>query len=290
MSADVASFLFSFLFCMFFLSSFVYAYNYHFCFVFGHISSCSNLYPNCQRGWARFGRWDHVARGLGAIRAVCRAWQALLTLLALRHIEANRRVSASPIPVYASLIPVTSRTLGFDAHQEYMCKSCARTTWVTFGLFFAAAFLQLLFCTHEQSHNEHSQHAESTTLKKLAPSSTSRQDRACVSHPYTPLPVWVASWFFRGLLRICNRRPVFCCCCGRHLASLNENVKTVASSVLCHFISDINLYLFPREHTQPCVDNSENAYNTDNATTVPSSTSSSRQHHARVARPYVVYC
>ena len=48
----------------------------------------------------------------------------------------------------------------------------------------------------------------------------------------------------------------------------------------------------PRVHTQPCVDNnSGHADNTDNATTVPSSTSNSRQHHhARVAYPYVVYC
>ena len=45
-------------------------------FAFGHISSCSHLCPKRRVGWAQFDRRAHVAGGLGAIRAVCRAWQA----------------------------------------------------------------------------------------------------------------------------------------------------------------------------------------------------------------------
>ena len=40
-------------------------------------------------GWAQFDRRAHVAGGLGAIRAVCRAWQAFLIVLALGTLEAN---------------------------------------------------------------------------------------------------------------------------------------------------------------------------------------------------------
>ena len=75
--------------------------------VFEHISSCSHLYSKRQRGWAQFGPWGHVARGLGAIRAVCRAWQALFIFLGLGHIQGESpgfRVSASPIPVYVRKI------------------------------------------------------------------------------------------------------------------------------------------------------------------------------------------
>ena len=61
--------------------------------------SCSRLYPKRQRGWAQFGPWGHVARGLGGIRAVCRAWQAISTFSALGKDKANPPVSASPIPV-----------------------------------------------------------------------------------------------------------------------------------------------------------------------------------------------
>ena len=39
-------------------------------------------------GWAQFDRWGHVAGGLGAIRAVCRAWQAFQTFLALGTLKA----------------------------------------------------------------------------------------------------------------------------------------------------------------------------------------------------------
>ena len=42
-------------------------------FFFGDISSCSHLCPKRRVGWAQFDRRGHVAGGLGAIRAVCRA-------------------------------------------------------------------------------------------------------------------------------------------------------------------------------------------------------------------------
>ena len=80
---------------------------------------------------------------------------------------------------------------------------------------------------------------------------------------------------------------------------LDENVRTVWIQDVCingsnHIIFPIiNLCFFPPPaHTQPCVDNSsEYADNTDNATTLPSSTSNGRQHHhARVAYPYVAHC
>ena len=45
--------------------------------------------------WAQFDRRAHVAGGLGAIRAVCRAWQAFQTFLPLSTLEANPRVSTT---------------------------------------------------------------------------------------------------------------------------------------------------------------------------------------------------
>ena len=53
----------------------MYMYNCDFFLTFGHISSCSHC-PKRRVGWAQFYRRAHVAGGLGAIRAVCRAWQA----------------------------------------------------------------------------------------------------------------------------------------------------------------------------------------------------------------------
>ena len=64
-------------------------------FSFGHISSCSHLFTKLRVGWAQFDRRAHVAGGLGAILAVCRAWQAFLTLLALGTLKADPRVSAT---------------------------------------------------------------------------------------------------------------------------------------------------------------------------------------------------
>ena len=64
-------------------------------FFFGHMSSCSHLCPKRCGGWAQFDRSGHVAGGLGAIRAVRRAWQALPTFLALDMDKANPRVSAT---------------------------------------------------------------------------------------------------------------------------------------------------------------------------------------------------
>ena len=47
---------------------------------FGRISWCSHIYPKGGRGWAQSYPRGHVAGGLGAILAVCRGWQAFLTL------------------------------------------------------------------------------------------------------------------------------------------------------------------------------------------------------------------
>ena len=60
--------------------------------VFGHISACLHLHPKSQRVWAQFGTWGNIARSLGAIRAVCRAWQTFSNVLALGIFKANPRV------------------------------------------------------------------------------------------------------------------------------------------------------------------------------------------------------
>ena len=72
----------------------MYTCNCHF-FFFGHTSSCSHLRAKPRIGWAQSDRWGHVAGGLGAIRAVCRAWQAFETFSALGTDKANPRVSAT---------------------------------------------------------------------------------------------------------------------------------------------------------------------------------------------------
>ena len=105
-------------------------------FFFGHISSCSHLCPKRRMGWAQFDRPAHVAGGLGAIRAICRAWQAFYTCFALGTLEANPRVSAtSPgfgflhplsIPVYARkdanrvflLVEGTRRRISLFLHRS----------------------------------------------------------------------------------------------------------------------------------------------------------------------------
>ena len=83
---------------------------------FGHISSCSHLCPKCRVGWAQFDRRAHVAGRLGAIRAVCRAWQAFETFLALGTPKANPRVSATS-PGFGFLHPLSPCT-----HVRFGCK------------------------------------------------------------------------------------------------------------------------------------------------------------------------
>ena len=95
-----------------------------FFFFFGHISSCSHLYPKCRTGSAQFDRWGHVAEGLGAIRAVCRAWQALLALGALK---VNPRVPAIS-PGIGFLHPLSPCT-----HVRFGCKpGISARRWYTY--------------------------------------------------------------------------------------------------------------------------------------------------------------
>ena len=53
----------------------MYTYNCLFFFSRTHLFVLA-LIRNGRMGWAQFDRWGHVAGGLGAIRAVCREWQA----------------------------------------------------------------------------------------------------------------------------------------------------------------------------------------------------------------------
>ena len=69
-----------------------------FAFVFGHLFVLTPL-SETSKGVGTVGRWGHIARGLGAIRAMCRAWQAFSTFLALGIFKANPRFSAFLIPV-----------------------------------------------------------------------------------------------------------------------------------------------------------------------------------------------
>ena len=68
-------------------------YDCHFFLLRAHLFV---LAPLSERlgGWAQFDRRAHVAGDLGAIPAVCRAWQAFKTFLALGMDKANPRVSA----------------------------------------------------------------------------------------------------------------------------------------------------------------------------------------------------
>ena len=93
----------------------MYMYKCDFYFL-GHISSCSHLCPKRRMGWAQFDRRGHVAGGLGAILAVCRAWQAFSTFLALGTLKANFRVSATS-PGFGFLHPLSPCT-----HVRFGCK------------------------------------------------------------------------------------------------------------------------------------------------------------------------
>ena len=140
----------------------MYTYNCHFFFSSDTFVRARTFIRNVGGGWAQFDRWGHVAGGLGAIRAVCRAWQAFKTLLALGTDKANPRVSA------------TSRGLGFP-HPRSPC------TCVRFGeAVFSARIFSVIFS--RSSHMTDSrQHAESTTPHTTLPhSSSSRQHHVCV--------------------------------------------------------------------------------------------------------------
>ena len=75
----------------------MYMYNCDFFLALGHISSCSHLCPKRRVGWARVDRRAHVTGGLGAIRAVCRAWQAFETFLALGTFKINPRLCTTSL-------------------------------------------------------------------------------------------------------------------------------------------------------------------------------------------------
>ena len=111
----------------------MYMCNCDYFFSFGHISSCSHLCPKRRVGWAQLDRRGHVAGGLGAIRAVCRAWQAFETFLALGTLQANPRISATS-PGFGFLHPLSPCT-----HVRFGCKPgfSARRGYTHISLFFA---------------------------------------------------------------------------------------------------------------------------------------------------------
>ena len=109
------------------LFPYMYTYNCHFCLCFR--SYLFVLAPLSE-----------MSEGVGTIRTLglrcprfgcdpCSVSRVAspLAFLALGMFKANPWVSASPIPVYASPIPVMFRTYGFYASPKNMGKSCART-------------------------------------------------------------------------------------------------------------------------------------------------------------------
>ena len=69
-----------------------------------------------SRGVGTIRPWGSHCRRFGAIRAVCRAWQAFQTFLALDTLEANPRVSATS-PGIGLLHPLSPCT-----HVRFGCK------------------------------------------------------------------------------------------------------------------------------------------------------------------------
>ena len=108
----------------------MYMYNCDFFFPFGHISSCSHLCPKHRVGWAQFDRRAHVAGGLGAIRAVCRAWQAFETFLVLGTLKANPRVSATSLGI--GLLHPLSPCKDLDANRVFLVHFPYFCTYVSF--------------------------------------------------------------------------------------------------------------------------------------------------------------
>ena len=86
---------------------------FFFLFLFGHISSCSHLCPKRRVGLAQFDRRAHVTGGLGAIRAVCRAWEALNHFLASGTLEANHRVYETPPGIGSKHPPIPAYVRNF---------------------------------------------------------------------------------------------------------------------------------------------------------------------------------
>ena len=98
-----------------------YMYNCDF-FSFGNTSLCWHLYPESRREWAQFDRGGHVAGGLGAIRAVCRPWQAFKLFWSRAHLN---KISGFPHP----RVSATSPGIGFlhplypRTHVRFGCKT-----------------------------------------------------------------------------------------------------------------------------------------------------------------------
>ena len=98
-------------------------YNRHFSLL------CSHLFPKHRMEWAQFDRRGHDAGGLGAIRAMCRTWQAFKTFLVLGTLKVIPRVSATS-PGIGFLHPLSPCTrvrfgckLGFSARIGYTYNS-----------------------------------------------------------------------------------------------------------------------------------------------------------------------
>ena len=165
---------------------------------FGHIPSWSHLCPKRRVGWAQFDRRGHVARGLGAIRAVCRAWQAFQTFLTFRTLETNPRVSATS-PGFGFLHPLSPCT-----HVRFGCKPgfSARRGYTHISLFL-----------HRAPRYDPAYKQQSSPLAAAACNSMRDKFYARAA------AVAVGDYFDRSLR--CSTRPYattsrcccFCCCC-----------------------------------------------------------------------------
>ena len=243
---------------------------------FGHTSSCSHIYTKRQRGWAQFDPWDHVAGGLGTILAVCRAWQAFFTFWRWAYLE--------QIPGLPWHLASCACYKGYTLSWYTLCAHTKPRGNVR-SVF--AVFLP----SREHSH-EHGQRAESTTKKYYRPAAPPAGNTVRVWHIHLRCTA-VASWFFRGLaLDLQSTTSLLLLLWSTSLfgTKILGPFKTFASTALIIIFPILSIFVCSPASASSNVSKAGYADNTDSATTAPSSTSSSRQYHARVAYPYVVHC
>ena len=173
-------------------------------------------------GWAQFDRRGHVAGGLGAIRAVCRAWQALNFFWALGLDKAHPRGWCFRIPprmvfprrhhppgdwVCASL-----RGLGLRTPGNWVPASPipvhARKIWMQTGFFCWRVYVNFPIF------------AQSTTIRSCHPAAVQPPSSSSLQLYARVASVAVADCFDRSVPFVTTPYPIFLLCAAASCACL----------------------------------------------------------------------
>ena len=180
---------------------------------FGHISSCSHLYPKRQRGWAQFSPLVHVAEGLGAIlQWVARGKPSELfwPWAYSRHLPGFPQHPASiPYPRYSTYE-------GFDANPKEMSTSNARTR--------LRGNIRSVFCPLMNTAMSTTNTQRAQRQKSAAQQHQQAPPCVCSTSIYVVL-LWLVDFF--GACFVCVIDNLYFAAAVRGIAILEENIRTV---------------------------------------------------------------